>query len=555
MTQEEILKLTTAVVTQYDRVVKPVTEEIEIIETMLPCTKEFSLRTKIFRPVHFDRALPTIVVRCCYPEQEDWLEVQMKELAKRGFAGVLQWCRGKNGSQGTWAPYFYERNDGMTLVNWLQEQVWVASIGLMGASYLALVGWAMADIVPSKFKTMYLLVLGTEWHESLWSDGAFRQDVYTAWLMYEGTENPNLDYMKSAKYRPQIDVDVNVWGKRVDVYRDFVSHPSPSDPFWTEGFWGELLKVPSRMQIPVFIGEGWFDIHLQNMLKTYSDLSEVSKRHSVVQVNPGNHPRVPVIPGQKNQTHAQVAEYEQQLRWFNEILVHDNLPETTINYYLIGADEWRSYKEWPVPVSNHEEWYLDGEKLRTEAPDNITVREYDYDPDDPVISHGSGTLFHEYQGVGSLQQPEVNYRSDVLSYVSEPVGENLDIIGSIRAELFIESSAPDTCFTFKVMEVREDGTAWNIRDGISTLGYQEHSKVKRKYEGGITKVVISSWDIAYRVPQGSRIRVDISSSNFPEYSAFTNTEKDWCYEAVAQTAQQKIYAGGEYPSKIVLPIA
>ena len=538
---------------QYDRILKPLSGEITREEVMIPVEENISLRTVIFRNPKAEKPLPTVVIRSCYPSQQEKAEIQLEELAARGFAGVLQWCRGKNGSEGKWEPYFNERNDGRKLMEWLQNQPWVKNIGLTGGSYLALVGWEIGDVLPEKVKTMYLTVLGTEWHTSLWADGAFRQDVYTAWLMSETAADCSADYEQTVRFRPQVEVDETLWHKRSQVYRDFITHPSPADPYWNEGFWGQLRQVPEKMNIPVYIGEGWYDIHLQNMLDTYVSLSDESKKHSWVQVNPGNHPRVPVIPGQKRQINARIDDLTQQIRWFKSILMDEHLPDPSVDFYLIGADEWISFADYPVKPDEECSLYLDGCSLKRE-PGNDSVREYDYDPDDPVPSHGSGTLFRTSSGVGSLQQPECNYRQDVLSYMSQPLDADMDIIGKIRADLYVQSDAPDTCFTFKLMEVREDGTAWNIRDGITTLGYRNGASERQSYDGKPVRIEFEGWEIAWRVRKGSRVRVDISSSNFPEYSVHPNTETDWARETCPVVAHQKILAGGSHPSRIVLPL-
>lgn len=553
MGEKELQELFRQIEEQYNRVQTPLTQNIELNEIMLPVTPEYRLRTIISKPADLEGPFPTIVIRNCYVFAEPLSMHQARELAKRGFAVVVQWTRGINGSEGIWEPYIYERSDGAALMNWLQEQEWVKNIGLVGASYLALVGWSIADILPDKVKTMYLTVLGTEWHESLWQEGAFRQDVYTSWLMENARDDVKTDYMTSAKYRPQVNVDTDLWKARVQVYRDFITHPAPSDPYWTQGLWGTLEQVPSKMNIPVFIGEGWYDIHLGNMLRSYGKLADASRLHSVVQVNPGNHPLVPVIPGQKHQEHAAISEYEQQIRWFTDILVKGEIPEASVNYYVIGKDEWRSYPTWPTPVTGYRYYFLNGDALSQQAgPEG--VREYDYDPDDPVASYGSGTLFYTAEGVGSLKQPGPNYRKDVLSYVSEPVSEDLDIVGQIKTKLWIESDAADTCFTAKLMEVNEDGEAYNIRDGITTLGFRNGAKTRQEYEGGPLEITISFWEVAFSVRKGSRLRLDISSSNFPEYSVHPNTQKVWSEETDVRVAHQKILSGKKYPSCVILPL-
>lgn len=558
MDEQAAKTLQKKIVEEYDRVCLPVTDKIKREEKMIPALDGAKLRTIIFQPDNIDGPYATIVIRSCYPESEQHLEIQAKELAKRGFAVVYQWCRGLAGSEGEWTPYEHEREDGTSLMNYLQGEKWVKNIGFVGASYLALTGWFIADIIPEKVKTMYLTVLGTEWHTETWQEGAFRQDIFTSWIMGMANDGKavNADYLTSAKYRPQIQVDEKLWNCHMKVYRDMISKPEPDDIYWTDGLWGTLREIPSKTKIPIFIGEGWYDIHLGNALQTFGKLSKCARQNSVLQVNPGNHSLNPVIFGQKKQNHAAICEYEQQIRWFYNILVKEEMPQPEVRYYLIGADEWRTYTTYPVNAEDEKCFYLNGNKL-TEAKtalEESAYRSYIYDPENPVISHGAGTLFYSIADVGSLEQPGPDWREDVLSYVSDPLEEDIDIVGTIQAKLWVQSDAPDTCFTIKLIEEFEDGTAYNIRNGITTLGLRNESRKRVPYDGKPVEITIRCWDIAWRVKKGSKLRVDISSSNFPEYSIHPNTEKIWSLEENTKIANQKILSGKEWPSRLLLPI-
>lgn len=550
---EETKRMVDTMKSQYDAVRPEVTQQVARFEEWVLSPDGVKLRTIVYLPQGIEGPYPTIVQRSCYYFSSDLLEAQAETLAKRGFAGVIQWCRGIGGSQGEWQPYVHEREDGLPLMNWLQEQPWCKNIGLMGASYLALTGWYIADQAPDKVKTMYLTVMGTENHTSIWQEGSFRQDIYTSWSMENAGVPIEADYLTSAKYRPQIQVDEDLWGCHLDWYRDEISKPSPEDPFWKDSFWGVVQKVPPKMKIPVFIGDGWYDIHLGNAIKTYNRLSPASRSHSVLQIMPGNHGMEPVIYGQERQEHAAIRQYEQQLRWFQEILVEGKLPEPMVYCYVIGEDTWRAYPSFPPEPKQVAAFYLDGEFLAGQ-PGTESQREYDYDPQNPVPSHGGETLFALSDEVGSLEQPEPNWRQDVLSYISAPTDEAMTIIGSVEARLWVESSAPDTCFTIKLMEVFPNGKAYNIRNGITTLGFRNGSPVWQPYEGGPVEISIKTWDIAWQVRKGSRLRLDISSSNFPEYSAHPNTAKGWALESQPQVARQKVLAGEKYPSRLLLPL-
>ena len=539
--------------TQYEKVLPVLTEKVTCTEEWIAAPDGAKLKTIIVKPVDLKGPFPTIVQRTCYPHQEPFLAAQAEELAKRGFAAVYQWCRGIGESEGEWQPYVHEREDGLPLLEWLQVQEWVKNMGFIGASYLALTGWNLADIAPEKMKTMYLTVLGTETHHEMWQEGSFRQDIFTSWTM-DTLEHPvGADYLTCAKYHPQVEVDEAMWNCRLDWYRDEISKPSRLDPFWTESHWNTLQQIPPKMKIPVFVGEGWYDIHLGNSLKTFEKLSAESRLHSVLQVNPGNHGLEPVIYGQKEQAHAEIEEHRQQIQWFKDILMDEKMPQPGVKLYLIGADEWRTYDSYPSKTDQKKELFLNREKL-SEAPEEETYRSYAYDPENPVMSHGGATLFKLQDEVGSLEQPGVNWRPDVLSYVSDPVKENIDIIGKIQADLWVESDAKDTCFTIKVMEEFPDGKTYNIRNGITTLGYRNDADTYQKYNGGPVEITITCWDVAWRVKKGSRIRVDISSSNFPEYSVHPNTETVWSKAEKYRVAHQTILAGEKYPSKLILPV-
>ncbi|WP_455437618.1 CocE/NonD family hydrolase [Hungatella hathewayi] len=538
---------------QYNHVRQKVTEKTEKTTVWIKSSDGIKLKTIIVKPVGIEGPFPTIVQRTCYLQQAELLEIQSQELAKRGFAAVYQWCRGIGESEGEWEPYVHEREDGLPLLEWLQEQEWVKNIGFLGASYLALTGWFLADIAPEKVKTMYLTVLGTEMHTEMWQEGAFRQDIFTSWSMENAGIEVDSDYLESAKYCPQVEVDEKLWGCRLDWYRDEISSPSRLDDFWTKSHWGTLQNIPPRMKMPIFLGEGWYDIHLGNSLKTFENLSETSLANSVLQINPGNHWLQPVIYGQKKQKAAPIYEYEQQLRWFKTILMDDMLPEPSVNYYIIGADEWRSYHSYPPTVKGKKELFLAGRALK-ESPGEESAREYVYDPKNPVMSHGGATLFKLMDKVGSLEQPKPDFRSDVLSYISDILEADMDIVGEIQAKLWVKSDAPDTCFTIKLMEVEDSGKTYNIRNGITTLGFRNNADSYQSYDRKPVEIIIRCWDIAWRVKKGSKLRVDISSSNFPEYSIHPNTEKIWSLEARPQIAHQTVLSGDRYPSKIILPI-
>jgi putative CocE/NonD family hydrolase len=536
-------------------------EDFECYEEMLPLRDGVRLRTIYYFPKTDQReSFPTIVQRSCYPDMDRMMRVNAEELAKRGFGFVYQYCRGVGGSEGVWRPNDNDRNDGQDFMNYLNSLEKVECMGYQGASYLAFTGWVMADILPDKVKSLYLTVYGTDRHTSAYKDGLFRHDILTAWAMGNAGREISADLMESCKYRPHIEVDKALWGGELDWYRNWITNTSRTDPYWNEGFWHMLSQIPKRMNLPVYIGEGWYDHHLGSAIKSYINLSDESKAHSVLEIGPWNHSGMPCITGHTHKN-AEGSTTLKTLDWFTKTLKKKELPEPKIRCYVIGADEWREWSSYPFKPDHEEYFYLsdkliaDGAYSLEASPAASGQISYLYDPNDPVISHGSESLFATQSGIGSLKQPQYGFRDDVISFVSEPFNEEKDIIGIIKAKIFVSTDAEDTAFTMKVMEVFPYGSAYNIRNGITTLAYRNGSPERISYTpNSIEEITIDSWDIAWRMQKGSRLRIDISSSNFPEYAVHSNYPGVWSKQDKTKTAKQTIYVGQDHPSCVILPI-
>ena len=552
-------------------------------EIMLPMRDGVKLRTVFqFPDIKGAQSYPTILMRSCYPFMEVILEQQAIEYSKRGFLFIFQWCRGTGGSEGEWVPNVNERNDGLDTLEYLQQQGYVGNIGYLGDSYLALTGWCMADAVPPKVKTMYLGVYGCDRHTSAYKDGLFRQDILTAWAMGNAGTAVEAPYQESCAYRPQVEVDEKLWGVRLDWYRDWITHPDREDPYWQEGFWGMLGQIPSKVKIPLFIREGWYDHHLGSAVVTYERLSEEAKAHSVLQIGPWNHSFMPAVTGQPLE-HLADSGIDTALDWFTRILKNGELPEKAAYTYVIGADEWKKWDTFPVQRVKEQSWLLQKEGRLTEAAERqntveqreenvpLSVLEEEnqtkdeavsddaqsflYDPEHPVTSHGAESLFQTQEDVGSLLQPEPGSRDDVMSYVSEPLREVMEIEGKIRAHLFVSSDAEDTAFSAKLMEVFENGETVNIRGSITTLAYRNGADRRGTYTpGDVVEINIEMWDVAWKLRKGSRLRLDISSSDFPQYSVHSNYPGIWSEQSETKVAKQSVHFGKNYPSEVILPV-
>ena len=565
-------------------------------EIMLPADDGVKLRTWLFFPKDLEGPYPTVAVRCCYENNMEILKLKAGAFNKKGFAFAVQYCRGTCGSEGEWVPNVNERADGLSFMNFLENDERVKNVGYWGDSYLALTGWCMADAVPSKVKTMYLGVYGCFRHVSAYKDGLFRQDILTSWAMENAGAKIDADYMESAAFRPQAEVDRKLWKVDLPWYRDWITHTDADDPYWQEGFWGELMQIPSKVKIPVYVREGWYDHHLGSALCTWEALSEEVRGRSVLEIGPWNHFYMPCIAHQST-ANLRNDSIESPMMWFYKILCKEENTKGEVRLYRIGADKWdvvpefvkkggsskRLYLNLESPDKDYNNIGCDGElqaenenvdsalddieqvntstaitgltkSLTDQNIENGSIS-FVYNPDEPLISYGSESTLHMMEQNGSLLQKGPDYRKDVISFVSDELTEDIHVNGEICVHLSVSSDAADTAFLAKVMENFADGETVNVRGSITTLAYRNEAPHRIKYEeGAIEKITIKMWAIDWQFKKGSRIRLDISSSDFPQYSVHTNNEGIWALQESAKTAHQTIYTGPEHESFIELPL-
>lgn len=553
----------------YDSLGIPVTEgEVTVEEMMLPMPDGVELKTYLFHMAQDDlwegaRSFPVILQRSPYFHAMDSYRLHGTELAKRGFVYIVQCCRGTGESEGAWEPNVNERQDGLCTVRWLAEQSWVKNIGYWGDSYLALTGWCMADAVPEKVKGMYLGVYGTDRFTSAYCKGLFRHDVLTSWAMENAGRPVDADYMESCRFRPHDRVDEALWGGALPWYRNWIHATKEDDPYWQEGFWQLLRDIPKQVKIPLLIREGWYDHHLGSALKSYETLNDAVREACTLQIGSWNHFSMNCLEWSEPEN-LQNSEVKSMVEWFRQLLVEEKVPEKKIHFYIIGADTWVEAKEWPICPDHVKRWclsakqaadaagarrlevYKEEEVRKSAAVNEATCEEaaavkYTYDPDDPVPSLGGESMLKTMEHVGSMIQPKMGWREDVISFLSDPVQEAFVIGGKIRVKLMVASDCQDTAFTAKLVEVRENGESINIRSSITTIAADAAGGV---YEPGTeAKVQIEMWDIAWQVKAGSRLRLDISSSDFPQYAAHTNYPGVWSGQEQCRIAHQTVFCG------------
>jgi putative CocE/NonD family hydrolase len=528
-------------------------------EFMLPMDDGVELRTVIFRP-DAGGAVPTVVSRTCYPEFDGVQRIRGEEYSKRGVAYVYQYCRGTGGSGGVWEPNINERPDGKSMIDWVCGQNWVGNVGYLGCSYPAMTGWVIADILPPKVKTMYLAHYGVFRHTSAYKDGLFRHDVLTSWTMGNAGFPIDTDYLQSCLYMPHIEVDENLWGKRLDWYRDWITGADRCSSCWETGFWKMLRGIPGKVTIPVCICEGWYDHHLGSAIETYSALPEETKDCSTFVIGAWNHMFQLKLEGH-SAANPETGDDVRALDWFVKLLVKNERPQGGIRAYIIGDDSWFMGKELLTVKHAEKRLYIRGKNpegvygLSTEKEAIDEVITYIYDPGNPVKTHGADALLHTEKDQGSLLQPEPNYRQDIVSCISGAQEKEITILGAITASLVVSTNVDDTAFMVKISEVFPDGGSVNIRTGVTTLGYRNSADSRVIYRpGDKVRISITMWDIAWKIQKGSRIRIDITSSDFPQYSIHSNYAGCWSHQDKKRLSKQRVYIGLSDDSHINLPL-
>lgn len=549
--------------------------EIEYRDTLMDFGSGVALRTQMVLP-KTDKPFPVVVLRIPYwPETMDASKLPgVRQYAERGMGYVVQHCRGTGGSQGQYQPNIYEREDGIALAKWLDAQPWVSGIGLTGTSYMGLTCWIIADILPAKVKCIHLHHYGVDRHLSAYNSGLFRQDILTAWSIDNAKEpinkpkkNPDAPYYEEERYMPQETMDVDLLGHELSWYRDWITHTDYTDPYWHQGVWATLRSIPEKIKVPMTVVAGHFDHHNEGTILGYTLLSPETKAKSRLIVGSWNHSFV-TTPTVHQPVHDKEVNIDADcFNYMYSLLVKGDAPKHEVLVYSIGEDKWLSLPDWPVDTDNYLTYYLQhkadknlkGSYAVTRDSKQLSKKgmlEFTYNPDEPVISVGGETLFTSEKTRGSRPQPAIGYRDDILFYQTAPMEEDVTIDGKIKAVMYMSTDVDDTSLTFKVSEVMPDGTAYNIRSGITTLGFRNNRLGARQTytPGEVVELNFEALPIVWKIKKGNSLRIDITSSNFPEYSIHSNYAGVWSKQTKNRVAHQKIYMDAKHPSRIMIPV-
>jgi putative CocE/NonD family hydrolase len=545
----------------------------DVFEEQVEMRDGARLNTRVALPAG-DGPWPTILIRNPYEGFGIVLHQWCGRFVRYGYGCVIQDVRGRSTSAGEFSPLENEGRDGRDALDWLVDQTWQdGNLGLYGPSYLAGVQWAAAsEGLPDEVKTFVPTVYATDLYPVVYEGGMFRHETFTAWMMTMAvasmTDADGSKYADVVRHRPQIESDRIGVGRDVSWYRDWLSSPLVSQELWQREAFRRLVATPAETRIPVLMIGGWYDVFLGPQLGDYARLASRERSHLVIGPwthigEPGEAFATPAASGGLNQ-------WKLTLDWFGHHLKGEPLEQGTgVATYILGEDRWAERTGWP-PATEPTRLHLTdaaaaagcgGGGLAPSAPAAQETISYTYDPEDPVPTRGgAGMLAFILPGFGgappaNVWQGDLCSRADIVGFESAPLEAPLHLAGAIRVGLTVSSDAPDTAFSAKLVEVFPDGRAVNIRDGIRALSHREGDDARVPYTpGDSVGLEIAFWPIEWKVAAGSRLRLDVSSSDFPKFHAHPNRKGPWAEVTASVPARQTLHLGPGAPGWLELPV-
>jgi putative CocE/NonD family hydrolase len=536
----------------------------------LPTSDGVPLVADIYHPQHITRT-PTILVRI--PLTKDFKNSLFASLigkmwAERGYTVVIQGTRGRFGSGGTFYPLRGERQDGIETLHWIAKQPWFdGRILTWGGSAFGHTQWAIADQTNPGPTALMVYFASTDFYEMFYPGGAFSLDSALSWAIRshgakEQPDWPSNDEVKQASTGfPLLDADRRAEGADVVFFKDWVEH-SDRDAYWVDIDGKNRVK---SLKAPVVLMAGWYDPFLPTQLNDFTHVRQsaepgVAGRSHLI-IGPWTHASEVTFPDRTKGENFRRESLALSLPWFDENsgLGTSSSVTSPIRLFVMGKNEWRSEQEWPLARTQYVPYFLSSGGQANSAVGNGTLNAkaptaqepadvYTYDPLHPVPTAGGAMIGG---AAGIARQNDIEARRDVLVYTTPCLNQDMEVTGPISLILYVSTTAPNTDFTAKVVDVHPDGSAFNISEGILRRSYQEAlgpSAAEKVHE-----IHLELWPTSMVFFTGHRLRLEVSSSNFPRFDRNPNTGNKIASEVNFISAKQTVRHSLEYPSRLILP--
>ena len=480
---------------------------------------------------------PVILTRTPYNKSTPLGSGKPSFWTAKGYAIVVQDCRGRFQSEGKYMPFMDDHLDGYDTVEWIAKQPWSnGKVGMTGGSAMGITANQASIMAPPHLTAMYVIVApASAYQHSLYTGGIFRKEMNETWLKAQKAE---------------------------DILKLTFEHAV--DDGFTNMREGKLHW--EKVKVPVYNQGGWYDIFAQGNIDNFTGLQNrgggLAAGNQKLMMGPWAHGTVEEV---KYPTTASFAlDPTEQARWFEYWLKGVNngiMDEPAVRYFVMGdttdpkapGNEWRTAQAWPVPAKTTSFFLNTGGVLSnavvSEKPTSST---YAYDPKNPIPTIGGANLFAKK---GPMDQRAIGERKDVLKFMTAPLDTPVEVTGPLTVELFASSDCPDTDFMAKLVDVYPDGTERLVQDNGLRARFREgfdHEVFMKK--GEVYKFKIDLWSTSLVFNKGHRIAVHVSSSNDPRFDPNPNTGKPLRADAETKVANNTIYFDTAHPSRILLPV-
>jgi uncharacterized protein len=539
------------------------------------------LRADIYKP-KTDERLPVLLTRTPYDKSKTWITPFAHLAAARGYVVIMQDVRGRYESEGEWYPFKHEAEDGYDTIEWAAALPYTSGkVGMFGGSYVGATQMLAALARPPHLVAICPAVTASNYHENwTYQGGAFEQWFNQSWTsgLVENTETRRWNSAKTAiagmntlpvtDYQPLKPDGSGL----APYYLDWLAHPS-FDAYWKQ--WS-IENHYAQIQVPVFTVAAWYDIFLGGSLRNFIRLqieagSEASRKGQRLYVGTGGHSggwggKIGAMDfGDK----AFLDPDELMLRWYDHLLkgeVNGAESDKPVKIFVMGKNVWRDEENWPLARAQETKYFLHshgaangisgGGTLSTTMPAAEQRDAFTYDPGDPTPTIG-GPLCCALlpPGGGPQDQRPAETRNDVLVFTTPAIPQEMEVTGPVTADLYVSSSAVDTDFVAKLVDVWPNGFAQNLTDGILRMRYRNsNEKADLLNPGEIYHITVDMWATSNVFLPGHKLRLEISSSNFPRFDRNLNTGGDQAHETRTVKANNILFHDKEHPSALVLPV-
>jgi putative CocE/NonD family hydrolase len=558
------------------------------------------LRADVYRPQTQD-PVPIILMRTQYGktgaqagdryQTPDWF-------ASQCYLVVVQDIRGQGASGGTFVEFAHDQDDGYDTVEWAAALPGSnGKVGMYGSSYVGATQWLAATTRPPHLTTIVPANTASDYYDGwTYEGGEFRLAFVQPWAIASiattAAENRGdtaaVAELKAAAADPTRWMDFRPFKDLPPMqptsqavapwYFDWIRH-STRDAYWTG--WSIRDRHPA-IDVPVLGFEGWYDAFLAGGVENFTGMvahggSARARDNQRLVIGPWDHVdwgRNASTPAPMLKAIGAVADSpinDLMLDWFDHFLkgrndgaAGDVAGKPRVDYFLMGANRWKTAPSWPLPQTRWTTYYLSGDggaaartgALVLTAPGDQPPDSYTYDPAHPAPSLGGHSCCGAHSGPqGPYDQTPVQQRSDVLVYSTEPLPADTELTGPTTVTLWASSSASDTDFTAKLDVVKPDGQSINLNDGIVRASRRASLSAPTPIAPGVPyRYTIAVWPTSYELSAGDRIRVEISSSDYPQFAPNPNTGEPFGQSAITHPADQTVLHDAAHPSSVTLPV-